>query len=943
MWKIPIKNNTTNLFSKPWNDIKSRDLDYLKKTYYTNNYAIMTGKENGITVLDLDFHKDKEKINTDSPLYKEWIEKFGEYPEFDTYTVKSKSGGRHYYFLYDEEILQTQSDIAIDIRNDGGIIFGSGNSVGYGSNKKIYETIKDVPFTKCPDDVKEFILRLKKEEPKQQKKKKIKEYKEIDNESLYKYTIPKWKLKQVFDKLPPDYWFTVTSSNGKPSFLIWTTACKILDVKDLWDEYNQKYPNYDKKKNECIWNSAKTNIDCVTNILKHSKLPYALKLIDYHKYQPILQNKIEPDILFDSNNNIGEEKGKIGKNYFQKNINYIMKSDTGTGKTTSFQKYIERTNQKFISITMRVTLADDQYKRFSSSIDEVVYYKNLTSSDKINQLYNNKTKQLTKSLVIEVESICHRFPDADKIDLSDVVIYLDEFNSLIQTLHTSDTLKNNCALIYDQLIVMLKKCKQIIMTDADISDTSILWFKENIGRDFEFHKNEYKHNKNVKTTELLNYEDLVDKLYKTEKWLVPCDSYRTAKKLEEKFPDAICITKDTNEIPNLDDADRVIYSPKILNGVDSVMERPVFCVFEEQTVNPAQMVQMMCRCRNITHLFYIFFRKEFKPKNIDKDSVYNLIQNKHYISLNFFSNRFFRDLEKGYLNTLFRITYDELCYRSNPYAHFKKLIKQRGIIDEDKYFCTSSASLQQEKKDLAERIEQKKILEFDIDNYSSINEILKVPKEYAKEYVEYFIDEKKLGHHYSVSTFFFQKNVNSVFDKFDNKSTNFAINKLCKRKTKLKFLQDIKKASGCNDPYNIEPTKIIDNEKVINHYITIFRKRGKKFRFDTIYEVQKNIVSMYKNLFGNDIIQSISSKSKKKGCKNEYKINEKFIEKDKTLFTFREKISKNVIKAPTINIDNNYESSNLDVIIINNNSLTKDIPKNYEWIEKNGIFGYFPM
>ena len=52
------------------------------------------------------------------------------------------------------------------------------------------------------------------------------------------------------------------------------------------------------------------------------------------------------------------------------------------------------------------------------------------------------------------------------------------------------------------------------MTDADISDTSILWFKENIGREFEFHKNEYKHNNNIKAYEILCYDTLIDELHK---------------------------------------------------------------------------------------------------------------------------------------------------------------------------------------------------------------------------------------------------------------------------------------------------------------------------------------------------------------------------------------------------------------------------------------------
>ena len=80
-------------------------------------------------------------------------------------------------------------------------------------------------------------------------------------------------------------------------------------------------------------------------------------------------------------------------------------------------------------------------------------------------------------------------------------------------------------------------------------------------------------------------------------------------KLHRIFHDAILIEKDTLNIPDLDSHDRIIYSPKILYGVDSIMKREVFCFFQERTINPAQMVQMMCRCRNITKLHYFFHRK----------------------------------------------------------------------------------------------------------------------------------------------------------------------------------------------------------------------------------------------------------------------------------------------------------------------------------------------
>ena len=79
-----------------------------------------------------------------------------------------------------------------------------------------------------------------------------------------------------------------------------------------------------------------------------------------------------------------------------------------------------------------------------------------------------------------------------------------------------------------------------------------------------------------------------------------------------------CIYADPNrneEIEyELDDFEIVIYSPKIVYGVDSVMERPVFCLFTGRSVMPDGWAQMIARNRNPTFIKYCCMgEKEFKP------------------------------------------------------------------------------------------------------------------------------------------------------------------------------------------------------------------------------------------------------------------------------------------------------------------------------------------
>ena len=924
-WKIPIQQYTGNFIKGKWKDYQSKDIDVNK------NHGVLTGEINNLTGVDLDFsYKLSDEELNSNPITKKFIDLFGKDPTWDTYTVRTKSGGLHYYFEYEKEIKQTQDDICkIDIRNNGGFLVGAGTKITKGEKQGVYKCINDKQPMKMPEDLKEFLLENLYNNNKKSKKTIQKKNGKITNknkgftnyENNYEYDFSDDLLRRIFDGLPHDYWRTVTSQDGSPSFIIWTAACKTLDCENLWNEYNKK--NVDKKHllygsswniaNGGSWKSADETFNCFANLLKYTTFPNAEKLVDYHKYQPILQNEIEPDIIIDSE--------KVGFNYFKKDINYILKSDTGTGKTTSFQKYIEnqneKKNQKFISITSRVSLAEDQYSRFSKEIDKVFYYKDVTDDIKPNLLkcvdnYNEKY-EFIGSVVVEVESLLSRLEYGENItNLNEMVVYLDEFNSLIQHIHTSSTLDNNLTFVLEQLIYILKNCKQIICTDADISDTSILWFQENIGRDFEFHKNLYQHNKNVKAYEILSYDTLVDKLHKTKKWIVPCDSRINAITLHKEFPDAILIVAETLDIPNLDHHDRIIYSPKILYGVDSVMEREVFCFFEERTIDPAQMVQMMSRCRNIIKLHYLFLRKSFKPRDVNFSNLWDEMANKHNMSLKYFKNRHFQHLEKGYLNTLHRIEYDKKCYSSNPYAHFKKIIKERGIEDIDLYKNTYSGSFQVDKKDLKNQTLQDTIDNFKItdEKYEKINKILKVDEKDSEEFKMFFINEKLLHRHWNVSHMFFKKNIDITFDDYDIMSQNFTINKITKEKTKMKFLQDIKIVCGCLDPYDITPKNIFD-KYLLADYKVIFRCRSENLKADTIYDCQKIIVGIYKNLFG-DIIES-SRDYKEKGKYN-YTINNESLIQDKKLFEIRQDISKNIklVKEYVYVEDKDFDTSLLD-------------------------------
>ena len=68
----------------------------------------------------------------------------------------------------------------------------------------------------------------------------------------------------------------------------------------------------------------------------------------------------------------GEE---IKELFFKIDENYLLKSDSGTGKTTSFRNFVRTVKSPFISITSRVSLSLDQIKDLRAEGLDVHHYK----------------------------------------------------------------------------------------------------------------------------------------------------------------------------------------------------------------------------------------------------------------------------------------------------------------------------------------------------------------------------------------------------------------------------------------------------------------------------------------------------------------------------------------------------------------------------------------
>jgi len=450
------KNKPTHKFSKEKNTHNDKSVESILKKGY--NVAIRTGKTNNLTVVDLDVHKPGFKFDFDID---ELCKK--------TYWQKSASGGIHLFYQYDNDIKQGQNPkIQVDTRNEenGYIIFD-----GSKYKDKKYEGQNDLIPSKIPEDVKNFLLDngydkndfATKEKKTDSNNITVKDTSITKDKNLY---IPKSHLKQILDEKPLSFYNNI-------EFWKFTTVMKFLDAYDLWDNFNKKRDKYDLNENIKIWNSVnadKCNIKLLIDLFNP----------DISGYYNL---KYLPEFKLDS---LKINKSKLGYDFIQKNTNYIIKSDTGTGKTTSVKYFLHKTQDKFISIVSRRSLGQEQYNNFNTdNFLTCNYYE-----------YVDKIKN-GDNIIIQLDSILRI---GININLSKYILILDEFESIIHYLFTSSTLKTKRVLIFIRFIELLKGCKNFICIDADITNKSTEFIATFI--------NEMKLKKKIKTEKDLLFEKI---------------------------------------------------------------------------------------------------------------------------------------------------------------------------------------------------------------------------------------------------------------------------------------------------------------------------------------------------------------------------------------------------------------------------------------------------
>lgn len=839
---------------------------------HKGNLGIPCGKVNDIIGFDPDYYK----WNENHPFYQFMghNDMMKLVQEYNTYTVKTPSGGLHFYFKYNG-LPQINSDIDIDIKSNNGYLVGEGSKI---PGKGYYECINDVDIKEMPKPLYDWLYSNLnyKHNTKKTISKKTTANKTLNNsdKSVYQYNFTDQEIIQILNNLPESY---ITKHDN---WLKTATAMKTINKVDLFLEFCANHKNTKggiNRKGDAEYNKR---IQLINGITQHHDLlminhillqSNSRTMLDYNKMKPIYGKQFETD------NQININRTKLGKLDNSKddkgfvdiisNKNYVIKSDTGTGKTTLFKKYTKKNKSPIVSIVSRISLGNAQYEEFSKAQIKISNY--LSTCD-----YFIKDGD---SIIITIDSIQRLI----NLDFSNYIIFLDEFNSMLEYLWTCPNLNDKRVLCVKFLIKIIQECKQFICVDADISYVCKLFLKF-CGVEYDYIVNEYKHNKNVPAKEIFDYENfinLIDSCINKTGCLIPCDSKLSAETIYERITEGYdtennheqenynscvryvndisiaLITSETDEYLPLDDYDVVVFSPKIVYGLDSVRKRPVFAHYKEHTISPKSMLQQIARNRNITKLYYIFYKKKFHECNYNKllDVAYDIKDQQKLIAFKMLCNT---DENTLFNHILTIIRFNEDAQNTNKFAHFKNLLKQRGFIDDTEYFQTKIKNLSVAEKELKE----KKELNFNPKDgkWDKVKEMLNLHEDAdVMEYKDMFLNIGHLQNHFNFNKFFFRDS--DYWSSRLEKQNEYNVIKSTATYNKCLFIKEITNKAQMINKLDIMSCKALDKntaDYVIEKYKTMFRDRTKKdIDLTTNQGIQGFVSKLYKKMFGAGIVE----------------------------------------------------------------------------------------
>ena len=467
MNKIKLRLNSKTPINK-WGDTRNH-FESVDATKF--NVGLPCCAVNNMFVLDID-NKDNG------------MEEFNKYTtqhgEPDTLTVKTPSGGMHYYFNVKtdnhdlnyviKQVCYTRSKlggVGIDIRSNKGYVVAPPSSI----NGHSYEIVKDVDICDIPLSLADYLLELSLNSSWKHNvvttttstKTQFEMGEHLHKQ--YHYEIEDADVLKLLNMLGNDY---------VDNFELWfkiTTILKGLNKHELWKKWSKGSSGYNSFNNKDYWKLARPIIDInyVVHILRNDgllerrercrKIEYVQK---YKIYEPLTVDNFYCKKIDDSKQYVSDIWHYQD---FEEFDTIIIKSCTGTGKTTATAQHVEQYLKQhpqcnFLTLTTRTTLSDQHANSFSNiNLQHYQQVSNIAEIERLTLCLNSLHKLAL-----------------DTNELEEYVVYIDEIASFLEFTH-NDTLDNNIHTVYGMLMHIMKHAKKVIVSDALINDNVITFLK----------------------------------------------------------------------------------------------------------------------------------------------------------------------------------------------------------------------------------------------------------------------------------------------------------------------------------------------------------------------------------------------------------------------------------------------------------------------------------
>jgi len=705
-------NNTKNDFGialGKYGSIQKHNTSWVKQTRsYDENiksinednigFVVKTGKASNVMIIDLD--KKTEWDENVHNMLKICLES-------KTLYSTTPSGGYHFYFLPTDKLPRTRKGLLndnLDIRSKGGCgFYGYRNDGVYAIQNKNAE-YKTIPSTaidiieawdnrnnKNRNKINKALKALK-SDGNQEPFKKLTDNNTFKTEPLSIYNINEETVLNLLDRLEPKY------CDSYDEWIIIAVILKRYGLYDIYDTFNRKSESkYNDENNLKIYNAldprawvkSDFNINYIIILLNNqfikNKKKYRLQNIEqiHHYYEPLSK---ENQTLFTTVINQQHLTDDIFTEGLKENKYIIVKSNLGTGKTYNTSLYSIKNEQPIISITHLKSLCESQVNNYN----------------KINEKQEGNMKMIAyndknKSVVFNENSVCSTLNSLTKIlsritNIYDYVLYIDEINSIYNYTISSNTLNKQSRDVYNTLIDLIQKCKGMIGTSGDIDDNTIEWFKL-LNINPKYILNTHKSFNNIPCKIYGCNKILLNKIKDLVKHHKYCTILSNTKKHVDLCYDILLslgVPKDKIVIYTSDRGNKlkdvntewnnkyVLFSPTITEGIDrfSITPENVFVFYEsEYSLTPLQVIQQICRNRNIKEVFISITCMQNEKIYDSYDACYNehIEDTKHFKQQYMDINTI--DLKQVYTPSTYTIKYINYVYnRSLQNANVKHTI-----------------------------------------------------------------------------------------------------------------------------------------------------------------------------------------------------------------------------------------------------------------------------